>query len=153
MSKKVTLKLDFPELEVWRKKLDAVDGNYTKRAINNALIESQTIVADKCEAAMIPHNRNVSHVGQVKTSDTIIRDRDVRWHGSEVEIDVGFRISLKNGGSPVSIFLMRGTEVLGQPHVEPDKKLYDAVYGRAVKREARQAQMEAFEDVIREAMR
>lgn len=152
MSNKVTLKLDFPELDVWRKKLDSIDGNYTKRAIENALKESQTIIADKCEEAMIPHNRDVSHVGKVKTSDTIIRDGKVRWSGSQAEIDVGFRISLKNGGSPVSIFLMRGTEVFGQPHIEPDRKLYNAVYGRAVKREAMQAQSEAFETVIREAM-
>jgi len=44
---------------------------------------------------------------------------------------------------------MYGTKVHGQPHQPPDKKLFDAVYGAAIKKRVRQIQEETFEKVLR----
>lgn len=142
-AKTVKLKLDFPELTVWQEKLNKLDSNLTKRAITDALIASQEIIADKCEVAMEPHNKRGSDGGTVTT---ILRDKNVEWTQSVAKIGVGFDLSK----SPVSIFLMRGTKLFGEPHIAPDRNLFNAVYGRQTKNECREVQAKAFEKVMKE---
>ena len=82
---------------------------------------SASYVDSQLKAAIAPHRRT----GTVEQSlDT--HPNKVEWSGTNASIQVGF--NLDDGGIP-SIFLMYGTKVHGQPHVQPDKKLYDAVYG------------------------
>jgi hypothetical protein len=47
---------------------------------------------------------------------------------------------------------MYGTKVHGQPHVQPDKKLYDAVYGSKNKRQVQKIQEEAFMSVAKKVI-
>lgn len=141
MAKKKTakLRLDFPELSVWQEKLNKLDSNLTKKAVTDALIESQKIIADKCETAMIPHNRRGYDGGTVTT---IVRDENVEWTQSVAKIGVGFDLSK----SPVSVFLMFGT-----PTMSADRKIFEAVYSRKTRNECREVQAKAFEKVVKEA--
>ena len=138
--------IDFDGVDQYLQKLKSFEGA-AEKAAENALIETQRIVADKAEQAMQSHNDTG------KTSNQIIRDGDVIWTGSTAEISVGFKIS-DGGGLPglPSIFLMYGTTVYGQPNIAPDANLYNAVYGKEVKKEAREAQKAAFDAVVKEVM-
>ena len=80
-----------------------------------------------------------------RTEEAIITNTPAKWKGSIAEINVGF--DFNDGGLP-SIFLMYGTTVHGQPHITPDRNLYNAVYGAAVKREIKAIQEKAFNQVI-----
>lgn len=53
-------------------------------------------------------------------------------------MNVGFDITAGGtyNGLP-SIFLMYGTQLYGQPHIKPDRNLYNAVYGAATKKKYR----------------
>lgn len=135
--------VDFKGFGTLKKQLDALGGNATERAVESALKASQNIVAKNVSTAMQPHNKT----GDVAKS--IIDGAPVEWTGDTATIGVGFKIS--QGGLP-SIFLMYGTQVYGQPHVKPDKNLYDAVYGTAVKKQIREIQKQAFETVLKRVM-
>jgi hypothetical protein len=56
------------------------------------------------------------------------------------------------GGGLPSIFLMYGTQLYGQPHIQPDRNLYNAVYGAAVRKQIREIQEKAFSQVLNEVM-
>jgi hypothetical protein len=48
---------------------------------------------------------------------------------------------------------MYGTKVHGQPHVKPDKNLYNAIYGNATKKRIQEIQANAFYSMIDEVMK
>lgn len=143
MARKNKMEIDFEGFDVLKKQLDEIGGNATERAVESALKASQNLVAKNVSAAMQSHNKT----GDVAKS--IINGTPVEWTGDTATISVGFKIS--QGGLP-SIFLMYGTQVYGQPHVKPDKNLYDAVYGTAVKKQIREIQKQAFEMVLKRVM-
>lgn len=134
-----SMKLDFPGFDVLKKKLDALGGDATQQAVNSALKASNALVASKVKDAMKEHELTG------RTEEAIITNTPVKWKGSIAEINVGF--DFNDGGLP-SIFLMYGTTVHGQPHITPDRNLYNAVYGAAVKREIKAIQEKAFNQVI-----
>lgn len=136
---KAKLTIDFEAFDVYRKKLDEIGGNATERAVESALKASQNVVAKKVDAAMM------KHIESGKTKGAIVTRDPVQWAGDVASIGVGFDIS--EGGLP-SIFLMYGTQLHGQPHITPDRNLYNAVYGAAVKKQIRNIQREAFEKVL-----
>ena len=131
--------VDFAGYDVIKKQLDALGGDATKRAIESALKASQQVVAENVNAAMQPHNKT----GKVKKS--IVTNSPVVWTGDTAEIGVGFSIS---GGGLPSIFLMYGTKLFGQPHITPDRNLYNAVYGAKVRKEIQSIQEQAFNKVL-----
>lgn len=138
------MSVQFDGLEIYRKQLERLGGGQAvKRAFNAALEESQKIIAEEATAAMSPHN----NTGKVKRS--IITHDPPEWTGDTGTINVGFDI--KNGGLP-SIFLMYGTQLHGQPHIQPDRNLYNAVYGTAVRKQVREIQEKAFTRVLNEVM-
>ena len=138
------LTVEFDGFDTLKKQLDELGGNATERAVEGALIASQEVVAEKTTAAMQNHRRTGD------TEKAIIRDAKVMWSGDTASINVGFDID--NGGLP-SIFLMYGTKLHGQPHVTPDKNLYNAIYGTATKNQIRAIQREVFEKVIERVMK
>lgn len=139
------LSIKFDGLEVYQKQLEKLGGGQAvKKAFDEALEESQKVIADKVTAAMAPHNKS----GDVKNS--IISHEPPEWTGDIAEINVGFDIV---GGGLPSIFLMYGTQLYGQPHVQPDRNLYNAVYGPAVRRQVSEIQKEAFMRVLNEVMK
>lgn len=137
------LSVDFEGFNSMRSKLEELDGD-VKGATESALKASHQIVTRKVTDAMKPHN----DTGE--TSASIIREAEVQWSGSVAEVGVGFDI--ENGGLP-SIFLMYGTKLHGQPHITPDKNLFNAVYGSKTKKEVREAQKAVFFKRIERAMK
>lgn len=138
------LTVDFSALERYRRQLESIGSDSTARAFTSALKASQQVVKQSVTAAMTPHNKT----GQ--TVSTAISGKPVEWTGDTAAVPVGFDIA---EGGLASIFIMYGTELYGQPHVTPDRKLYDAVYGAAVRRRIRKIQEEAFRKVIERAMK
>lgn len=139
------LSVDFTGVDRYIERLQELGEESTKRAIEGALKASQAYVANSAAQAMKPHDKT----GAVSRS--IVRKAPVEWTGDTVAaIPVGFKIS--DGGLP-SIFLMYGTKVHGQPHITPDRALYNAVYGAKVKRKVRELQRAAFDKVIERVMK
>lgn len=90
------------------------------------------------EAAMNKHIRT----GRTKAS--IIKDAKIEWSGSIGTIPVGFDLS--KGGMP-SIFLMYGT-----PRMKKDTKLYNAIYGKTIKKKISAKQEEILMKAIDDRM-
>ena len=137
------LSLDFPMYDHLKQQLEKAGGNALKTAVDKALTESARYTDAELEKAIAPHRKSG------RTEKSLEGESRPEWSGTNASIDVGFDIS--NGGLP-SIFLMYGTKVHGQPHVEPDRKLYNAVYGTKVKKEIQKIQEEAFLSIVREVI-
>lgn len=138
------ISIDFKGYDVIKKQLDQLGGDATKRAVDEALRASQQIVADKVSAAITPH----TFTGKTKRS--IVTDAQVEWTGDTAAVGVGFDI---RGGGLASIFLMYGTTLHGQPHITPDRNLYDAVYGNNTRKEIQKVQELAFDKVLQEVVK
>lgn len=117
-------------------KLDKLGGDVDK-AIEESLEASAKIVQKNAEKEMQRHKRT----GQ--TERTILKDEKVKKSGTVYSIRVGF--DLPKGLT--SIFLMYGT-----PRMNPDKKLYNAIYGTKVKKEIREKQSEIINEAVRKRM-
>ena len=138
------LEIDFPMFDELKKKLEAIEENALDRAVTKALEESNAFIAAQLDEAMQPHIRTG------KTESTILKNTNVQKTGTEFSANTGFTIH--EGGLP-SIFLMYGTKVHGQPHVKPDKNLYNAIYGNATKKRIQEIQANAFYSMIDEVMK
>ena len=145
---KNNLSVNFDALEIYRKKLEQLGGGQAvKAAFDDALKDTQKLIADKVTAAMTPHN----DTGKVKSA--IIKDDPPEWADDVATVNVGFDITTGGTyeGLP-SIFIMYGTQLYGQPHIKPDRNLYNAVYGTATKREVKEIQETAFIRVLQRVM-
>lgn len=140
---KAKLSIDFEGYSILKRQLDELGGKATERAVDSALKASQQLIARQVSAAMTPHN----DTGNLKKQ--IVTTNPVEWAGDTASIGVGFNIRGENGleGLP-SIFLMYGTKLHGQPHIKPDRELYNAVYGAKTKKEIKKIQEEVFNKVI-----
>ena len=136
--------VDFSGFDQMKKQLDQIGGDATKRAIESALKASQQVVAQQVSTAISPHTMT----GDTKKS--IVTNDPVEWTGDTAAVGVGFDI--KGGGLP-SIFLMYGTQLHGQPHITPDRNLYNAVYGAKTRKEILKIQEQAFEKVLERAVK
>lgn len=133
------MSISFDGYKDLKEKLDSIGGESTKRAVEGALKASQQLIARQANEAMLPHERTGT------TRKSIVKDGAVVWEGDTASINIGF--DLENGGLP-SIFLMYGTKLHGQPHIKPDRELYNAVYGSQTKKEIKKIQEEVFNKVI-----
>ena len=144
MATKNKLTLDFPMFDTLKKQLNEAGGNALTAAVEDALKASAAFADTQMKAAIAPHRKT----GKVEESLDNHPDQ-VKWYGTSASIPVGF--DLKDGGLP-SLFLMYGTKVHGQPHVKPDRKLYDAIYGSKVKKQIQKIQEEAFLSVVKKVI-
>lgn len=124
-------------------KLDKLGGDVDK-AIEESLEASAEIVQKNVEAEMRKHKRTGN------TERTIIKNQKVKKSGTVSSIRVGF--DLPKGLT--SIFLMYGTprRKPEKGQLDPDKKLYNAIYGSKVKKEIREKQSEIISKAIRKRM-
>ena len=99
-----------------------------------ALIETHKVVTPKLEAEIQKHELTG------KTEASLVKEPRINVEGTMVSVDIGF--DLDNGGLP-SIWLMHGT-----PRQAPDKKLYQALYGRKTAGEVAHVQYHAIKDTI-----
>ena len=140
--------VDFSGFEQYQRKLEELaGGDAVKKALNVALEETQSIIAENVSAAMTSHNGT-------EVAKTIIRKDAPEWAAGVGSVNVGFDITAGGtyNGLP-SIFLMYGTQLYGQPHIKPDRNLYNAVYGAATKKKVQSVQKEAFENAITGVMK
>lgn len=143
MARKNKLTIDFDGFDILQKRLTELGGD-AKQAAENALVESHKIVTQKVTAAMVKHRESGD------TADAIISAPVVNWTGDTAAVDVGFDIM---GGGLPSIFLMYGTQLHGQPHITPDRNLYNAVYGAQTRKEIRAVQEAEYTKAVERAMK
>lgn len=143
MARKNKLTIDFDGFDILQKRLTELGGD-AKQAAENALVQSHKIVTQKVTAAMVKHRESGD------TADAIISAPVVKWTGDTAAVDVGFDIM---GGGLPSIFLMYGTQLYGQPHITPDRNLYNAVYGAQTRKEIRAVQEAEYTKAVERAMK
>lgn len=131
MAKK--MRLEFTGFEEYAERLDKLGGDL-KKTTEKALIETHKLLTPKVEEAFRKHDVKYSH----DTLASLKKDARVEWDGSVAAIGVGFKIS--EGGFP-SIFIMYGT-----PRMQPDKKVYNSIYGN--KKKVRELQEKIFAEEI-----
>ena len=131
MAKK--MRLEFTGFEEYAERLDKLGGDL-KKTTEKALIETHKLLTPKVDETFKKHDVKYSH----ETMKSLKKDTRVEWDGSVAAIGVGFKIS--EGGYP-SIFIMYGT-----PRMQPDKKLYNAIYGN--KKKIRELQEKIFAEEI-----
>lgn len=134
------IKLQFTAWEQLAESLDKLDGN-VKKATEEALIESHKAITPKIEAAFAPHSTKFSG----DTLKTLRKQSKVEWEGLVASIPIGFDIGK---GGLASVFIMYGA-----PTVSADRKVYNAFYGAATKKQINEIQKEIFERAIKDAMK
>ena len=141
------MSVDFKGLDDYIKRLVSIDESAVKRAFDSALLATEQVVKESVTAAMREHNDTG------RTSATAISGKQPEWTQTTAKVPVGFDIGDTDHDQKddrlASIFLMYGTKVHGQPHVAPDRELYEAVYGAATRRKVRKIQEEAFSKILR----
>ena len=126
--------LQFHGWEEMMTNLDELSHYGVLEGTKKALTETHKVVTPKLEAEIRKH-KNTG-----KTEASLVREPRINVEGHLVSIDIGF--DLDNGGLP-SIWLMHGT-----PRIEPDKALYQALYGRKTAGEVAHVQYHAIKDTI-----
>ena len=119
--------------------LSEYEGREERRAVEEALRDSKDYVTKQLAQEIKRHRRTGITEKSLDQNDT------VTWEGTEASIPVGFHI--RQGGI-ASIFLMYGT-----PRMQPDKKLYNAIYGSRTKKEIHDIQEAAFIRAISRAQK
>ena len=141
------MSVDFKGLDDYIKRLESIDESAVRRAFDSALLATEQVVKESVTAAMQTHNETGT------TAGTIISGKTPEWTQSIGKAPVGFDIGdtdrRQKDDRLASVFLMYGTKVHGQPHEAPDRALFEAVYGRAVRKRVRKIQEQAFEKVLR----
>ena len=121
----------------WQEKMEQLDrlSHFgILEGTKEALLETHKVVTPRVEEAM------QKHVRTGRTKRAIIENAKVETDGLVVSIDIGFDLS--RGGHP-SIWLMYGT-----PRQQPDKKLYQAIFGKSVSDEIQHVQYQAIKRTI-----
>ena len=144
------LEFDFPMFKKLQKQLEEIGGNALDEAVDKALTESDKFVTMQLETAISEHTKPNGKYSNGDTLKSLDRTIEIVKTGFEYSDVVGFDI--EHGGLP-SIFLMYGTKVHGQPHITPDKKLYNAIYGTATKKKVQEIQAQAFFEMIEKVMK
>lgn len=152
-ARKNSLTVDFDGFNELIKKLDAIGGGATERAVEQALKESRDLATADLKAAFQKHDTRRKNGDYNDTISHIADNEPVEWNGGFAKIAVGFDLSggdLSSGGFPGQ-FIMYGTTVLGQPHIKPEKwgnDLYNALYGAAAKKKRQALQEKVILDAI-----
>lgn len=137
------MSLEFDGMEQMMRRLQAAGGGVGDAA-ERALEDTHRAVTARVEKAQASSRYNVDPGITGATAGSVHRDPTVEWSGDVASVPVGWSIS--NGGL-ASVFLMYGT-----PRIEPDRGLYNAVFGAATRRAAREAQADAIAEFMSEVM-
>ena len=142
MAKKFSLEMDgLAKLSESFQKM--ADPARISKAVGTALEKSADHAQKKLESAVDSSKFNFDRTGETKKS--LLKSQTANVNGDIISVKVGFDITgdiTGHKGLP-SIFLMRGT-----PRIKPDKKLYNAIYGSAAKKEIEKIQIDTFMDQI-----
>lgn len=133
------MKLQFSGFDEYIEKLDKLGGDI-RTATEQALFKTHEMITPALKRRMENAHNNYSG----ETVRSLDEDGSLTWEGQTASISVGFHI--RDGGLP-SIFLMYGT-----PRMQPDRTLYNLVYGSKIKKEIGERQKEIFAKAIKERM-
>lgn len=133
-------------------------GGDLKTITNKCLDFIPDIINPKLEADIAKHKQTG------ETSRSIATGEMVKWNGTTAGIKVGFKIG---DGGLASIFLMYGTArhapvnqygtpkragAKDNPGMAPDRKLYNDIYGRAIRKQIGDKQQEILMQEIKKRL-
>lgn len=146
------------ELQELAEKIDRLNKDLLKPTVEKCLEVAPKVINPKLEAAMQKHKRTG------KTAGSIIKNPEIVWEGTTAYLPVGFEIKGENGVRLTSIFLMYGTARHAPANqygkypsesnkgVAQDKKLFDALWGSATRKEIIERQSEILHAAVEEAV-
>ena len=126
--------LEFEGFDEAISRLTKLGGN-VKGIAEKALKKTHSIVTQKAEDAITPHNQTY------QTEKSLRKEAEIEWEGTLASVKTGFSIS---EGGIASIFLMYGT-----PRQKKDQKMYNAFWSKSTQNEVMEAQKEIFYEEIR----
>lgn len=142
------IKIDSKEIELLKKRLEEA-GKSVNHAVDKALKASKQYVTNLLEKDTIkpnfPHQGTYS-TGNLKNS--INRDYNVKWQGSNAYIKVGYD-NKKSGLT--SILMIRGAP-RKRPPMQKARKIKEDIYGTRTKREITKIQEETIFKIISRGM-
>lgn len=150
------------EFKGWEELIADYDklGGEVKKIVEECLEVAPEMINPNLKRDMVKHKRTKDTEKSKDTVKSIVESPKVEWEGNIGKIPVGF--NLKKGGMP-SIFLMYGTarhaprnqyggaknpEAKQNPGIDTDRKLYNDIYGTAIKRKIGEKQ----EDILKKAI-
>ncbi len=142
-SAKNNFSLQFTGLSEIMERLEKLDASIEKTT-ELALIQSKEYVNKGIEQAMMQSKYDFKRTG--RTEQSLDKNKTVEWKNLKAAIDIGFDI---DDGGLASIFLMYG--VKGTPYIEPDRKLFSAIFGSKVRKEVAGIQESIFYEALRKA--
>lgn len=144
MAKKSKWAFRFDEMEALAAKIEKMGGSL-EEAVENALQGTHDLITPKLAQNIARHNVSGA------TGKSLDKAPAVTWKSPLVaQVNIGFDLS--DGGVP-SIFLMWGTPKRKASEMPVDKKLKNAAFGPAVKREVAKLQREALEAYLQKTLR
>lgn len=130
------ISLEFAGFDEVLKKLQKLEAD-TKAIAEEALTKTHEIITKKAEQSVAKPNLPAGgRYSTGRTANSIEREPQITWTGTEGSVSVGFNI--KKGGLP-SIFMMYGT-----PRYMKVQAVYDAFYSTQTEGEVLNAQKEIF---------
>lgn len=114
-------------------------GNDLKKAVDEALNETQKIVQNNTEQAASKYASKGGGKGYATGAmyRAILKNPKPEWSGNIAEVGVGFDLRGKGLKGYHSIFIMYGT-----PRIKKDTKLYNAIKGTKTRKEIAEKQEE-----------
>ena len=109
-----------------------------KSTVEKALVETFNVVSPGVESAIRPHRQSGS------TEESLIEIPVVEWNGNVASIKVGFDLH-EEVASQFLIYGAKANPAYGLPYRSPDMKLWNALFGSAVKKRIEEAQRKVFE--------
>lgn len=136
MGYKNKMTIEFKGFDEVIKKMEKLNGN-VKDITEQGLKETHRIVTHKAEEAV--QKANLPAKGKYSTGltkNTLKKDAEITWNGSQASVDVGFSISK---GGLASIFMIYGT-----PRYMKNQKMYDAFWSKKTHDEVIETQENIF---------
>lgn len=125
-----TFKLDFEGIDEALARLDDLGGN-VKKATEKALEATYDYVTPNINKELSKYKvRSGNMVSSFR------KNEKVEWFGFMAQIKAGFDYDISNH----AIYHM----ITGNPYMQPNKKLYNALYGAKTKKEIQRIQKEIF---------
>ena len=144
VAKKSKWAFRFDEMEALAAKIEKMGGSL-EEAVEDALQGTHDLITPKLAQNIARHNVSGD------TEKSLDKAPAVTWKNPLVaQVNIGF--DLTSGGLP-SVFLMWGTPKRKASEMPVDKKLKNAAFGPAVKREVAQLQREALEAYLQKTLR
>lgn len=157
MARKKKSGIEFSEFETLAAEFEKLGGD-VKKIAEECLEVVPEMINPNLQKDMQKHKRTG------KTAKSIVENSKVEWQGNIGKMPVGF--DLKKGGMP-SIFLMYGSprhapknqyggaknpDASQNSGFSADKKLYNDIYGAAIKRKIGEKQEEILTDAIKKRL-